>query len=122
MSEIEIGELDDIADGDYRIFAVGTLEVGIFRRGETLHAYENRCPHHGGPVCQGKMIPQTEEMIMPDKTSRGVRFSSRMNIICPWHGYEFDIETGRHPGDRNVRLRPVPVSVRDSRVYLTLPG
>jgi nitrite reductase/ring-hydroxylating ferredoxin subunit len=122
MSEVEIGGLSEIADGDYRIFAVGALEIGIFRRGETLVAYENRCPHFGGPVCQGKMIPQTEEMIMPDKTSRGVRFSPRMNIICPWHGYEFDIETGRHPGDRNVRLRPVPVSVRDSRVYVTLPA
>ncbi|HTY70569.1 MAG TPA: Rieske 2Fe-2S domain-containing protein [Alphaproteobacteria bacterium] len=122
MTEIEVGSLGDFADGDCRVLAVGDVEVGIFRRGEKLIAYENECPHYGGPVCQGKMIPQTEEAIMPDKTSLGIRFSKTMNIICPWHGYEFSIETGRHPGDSSVRLKPVDVTVRDSRVFIRVPG
>ena len=63
-----VGSCNELADGDYRIVAVGELEVGIFRLGERFVAYENRCPHHGGPVCQGKLFNRVEEIIMPDQT------------------------------------------------------
>src|SRR5262249_3651448 len=82
-------------------------EFGIFREGDRLVAYENHCPHDGGPVCQGKVIPRVEEELAPDQTSRGLRFSKKRNIVCPWHGWEFDIESGRHCGDPKYRLRPV---------------
>ena len=53
--------------------------------------------------------------------SRGLRFSKKRNIVCPWHGWEFDIESGRHCGDPKYRLRPVDVKVRDNRVYVSIP-
>jgi nitrite reductase/ring-hydroxylating ferredoxin subunit len=120
MDEVAIAKLSDLADGDHRIFAVGTLEVGIFRLGDRVVAYENVCPHAGGPVCQGKIFRKVEEALTPDKKSAGLRFSDRRNVVCPWHGYEFDLETGCHPGDPNVRLTPVPVAIRDGQIYLSL--
>jgi nitrite reductase/ring-hydroxylating ferredoxin subunit len=121
MSEIIIGSCSELADGDYRIVAVGELEIGIFRLGQRFVAYENRCPHYGGPVCQGKLFNRVEEIIMPDQTSRGLRFANERHIVCPWHGYEFDLDTGRHPGDSRVRLRPIPVRVADGNIYLETP-
>ena len=56
MDEVAVGKLTDIADGDYRVFALENLEVGIFRTGSKVLAYENVCPHAGGPVCQGKIF------------------------------------------------------------------
>jgi len=50
----------------------------------------------------------------------GLRFSNRRHVVCPWHGYEFDIETGRHPGDPAVRLKPVKVDVRDGQIFIKL--
>jgi nitrite reductase/ring-hydroxylating ferredoxin subunit len=93
----------------------------VFRLGKTLVAYKNECPHYGGPVCQGKIFNQTEEQLGADKTSLGLRFTAARNIVCPWHGYEFNLETGCHPGDPKVRLEPIAVAVRDSRVYLQVP-
>ena len=122
MTEIMVGACSELADGDYRIVAVGELEVGIFRLGDRFVAYENRCPHHGGPVCQGKLFNRVEEIIMPDQTSRGLRFSKDRHVVCPWHGYEFDLDTGRHPGDPRVRLRPIPVRVVDDGIYIDAPG
>ncbi len=122
MAEIEIGKLSEFADGDGRVLAVGPIEIGIFRLGNKLVAYRNECPHYGGPVCQGKIFNQTEEILAADKTSRGLRFSSTRNIVCPWHGYEFNLETGCHPGDASVRLEPMEVAVRNERVYLQVPG
>jgi nitrite reductase (NADH) small subunit len=122
VSEVALAAVDDIADGDHRIFKVGALEVGVFRLQDKVYAWENRCPHAGGPVCQGKIFRKVEEVLGPDQKSLGLRFSARPQIVCPWHGFEFDIATGRHPGDPKVRLRPVPVEVREGRIYVRAPG
>ena len=121
MEEVSVAKLTDIADGDYRVFAVEELEVGIFRTGSKVLAYENVCPHAGGPVCQGKIFHQVEEIITPDKKSAGLRFGKQRHIVCPWHGYEFDLATGCHPGDASVRLTPVKVAVRDGQIYVSVP-
>ena len=122
MNEIMVGELSEFAEGGYRVLRVDTFEFGVFRQGDRVVAYENYCPHDGGPVCQGKVIPRVEEELGPDQTSRGLRFSDKRNIVCPWHGWEFDIESGRHCGDPTYRLRPVDVRVRDNRVYVSVPS
>jgi nitrite reductase/ring-hydroxylating ferredoxin subunit len=119
-NEIAVAAVDDIADGDYRIFAIDATEVGVFRVGDKILAYENVCPHAGGPVCQGQIFNRVEEPLTPDKKSLGLRFSARRNIVCPWHGYEFDIETGCHPGDRAMALKRVKVDVRGGQIFVML--
>ena len=114
MTEIMVGACSELADGDHRIVAVGELEVGIFRLGDRFVAYENRCPHHGGPVCQGKLFNRVEEIIMPDQTSRGLRFSKDRHVVCPWHGYEFDLDTGS-PSRRPARSPAADTGARSGR-------
>lgn len=122
MSEVALAALADIADGEHRIFKLGTLEVGVFRLQDKVVAWENRCPHAGGPVCQGRIYRKVEEVLGEDRKSLGLRFSQTPQIVCPWHGFEFDVATGRHPGDPKVRLRAVPVSVRDGQIYVRAGG
>ncbi|MBI2749285.1 MAG: Rieske (2Fe-2S) protein [Burkholderiales bacterium] len=122
MSEVLVGELAQIADGDHRVFLVGSLEVGLFRQGERVIGWENRCPHAGGPVCQGKIYRKVDEALGPDRKSLGLRFTATPQIVCPWHGYEFDVATGRHPGDPKFRLKAVQVAVRDGHIYVRAPG
>src|SRR5260370_9932017 len=111
MNEIMVGEFRDFTEGGYRVLRVDEFEFGIFRQGDRLLAYENHCPHDGGPVCQGKVIPRVEEELAPARTSRGLRFSNRRNIVCPWHGWQFDIESARHCGDPTSPLRPFNLPV-----------
>jgi nitrite reductase/ring-hydroxylating ferredoxin subunit len=59
---------------------------------------------------------------MPDQTSRGLRFTQDRHVVCPWHGYEFNLDTGRHPGDPRMRLRSIPVRVSDDGIYIEAPG
>ena len=120
MDEVAVGRLAELGDGDYKVFAVDAFEVGVFRVGDKVIAYKNDCPHAGGPVCQGKIFHQIDETLTPDKRSAGLRHSKRRNIVCPWHGYEFDIETGCHPGDPTVRLTPVKVAVRDGEIFVAV--
>ena len=69
------------------------------------------------------MLPLALEDVREDKKSDGRVFSKdQLNIICPWHGFEFDIRTGEHPIKKRYRLRKVPVEVRDGYVYVTPPA
>ena len=100
---------------------VGETTLGIFRVGGRLFAYLNTCPHMGGPVCQGLLIPAVREVVDDDRVSRGYAFDdSEPRIVCPWHGYEFAIETGSHPARPSIRLTPVMVEEEGGDVYVTL--
>ncbi len=122
MTVIKVGSIEEFPDGECRVLSVDGLEVGVFRQGERLVAYQNVCPHYGGPVCQGKIFNRVEEVIAPDQTSRGLRFGGQRHIVCPWHGYEFDLESGAHPGDPDMRLTRIAIEVRDDAVYLEARG
>lgn len=119
MSEIFVADVDAIKDGERRIVTDGALEIGVFRLGNDYFAWESNCPHQGGPVCQGRIMNRVAELIGDDKRSHGYRFVEEdMHIICPWHGFEFDLRTGRHPGDPNTKLRGFAVIIREGNIYV----
>jgi nitrite reductase/ring-hydroxylating ferredoxin subunit len=123
MREIAIGKVAAFPDPGRKVVEVDGVAVGVFRHNGAFTAYENVCPHMGGPVCQGKIIARVEERVREDKTSLGLSFSrTQSNIVCPWHGYEFDIATGQHQGNPRLRLRPVEIKVVDDDLVVTLPS
>jgi nitrite reductase/ring-hydroxylating ferredoxin subunit len=116
-----VGRSDGIAEHGRLVVDIGDRTVGIFRVGGKLFAYENTCPHMGGPVCQGLVIPAVRELINDKQVSTGYAFDeSEMRIVCPWHGYEFSIETGSHPAKPSIRLKRVAVEEDNGDVYVTL--
>ena len=115
------GPSGSIPDNGRLVVDIGDRTIGIFRVAGKLHAYENTCPHMGGPVCQGLVIPAVREVLNDRQVSTGYRFDeSEMRIVCPWHGYEFSIETGSHPAKESIRLKRVPVDEEGGEVYVTL--
>jgi nitrite reductase/ring-hydroxylating ferredoxin subunit len=123
MREVVIGKVSEFPDSGRQIVAVADAEVGVFCVGGRFTAFENVCPHLGGPVCQGKVIPRVQEVIAEDKTSLGLAFSKdQTNVACPWHGYEFDVQTGRHQGNSHMRLRAVKIEVVDGNLVVSVPG
>ena len=121
MRKIRVGSVGDFADPGKQVFVVGDEEIGVFRLGDSFHAWLNVCPHQGGPVCQGRIYPRVRENLDARKQSHGRVYDDELvNIVCPWHGLEFDIRTGRHPGTDALALDPVDVSVESGTVYVTL--
>ena len=119
MVEVKVAAVSAFADPDGKVFEIGDREVGVFHVGGEFRAWENHCPHLGGPACQGIIMPLTHESIQPDRTSTGRQFDRKnFNIVCPWHGFEFDIRTGRHPTNSRVRLKPVELRVDRDDIYV----
>ena len=39
-------------------------------------------------------------------------------VICPWHGWAYDIKTGEHAGDPDIRIPTYKIVVEEQTVYL----
>jgi nitrite reductase/ring-hydroxylating ferredoxin subunit len=112
----------EISEGSRIVAQFEKIAVGIFRLHGNLYAWENKCPHMGGPVCQGTILPRVIEPLSDSKASTGFAFDQTdMHLVCPWHGFEFSIATGRHAAHGNAKLRTVPVNEIDGEVYVDLP-
>ena len=119
MQEVFVAGVEEIADGERRVVEGGEYEIGVFRLGDDYFAWESNCPHQGGPVCQGRIMNRVTEVLDEGKRSSGFRFVEEdVHIICPWHGFEFNIRTGTHPGDSQAQLRGFEVAIRDGGVYV----
>jgi nitrite reductase/ring-hydroxylating ferredoxin subunit len=119
MPKIFVSKVAEFEDGRCRIVIEGDLEVGVYRRGSTYYAYENMCHHQGGPACEGITMHKVEEILRPDKTYVAQRFNmDQEHIVCPWHGYEYDMKTGECVPDRSLKLKKFDVVTEGDSVYV----
>lgn len=78
-----------VADG--RVFAV-------FKVDGTIHVLDGICAHAGGPLGKGSL---------------------RKNIVtCPWHGWQFNIETGRHCLTERICQTTYPARIEAGSVII----
>ncbi len=121
-SRHHVAASDQLPDGGRLVVDVGLTTIGIFRVNGRLYAYENVCPHQGGPVCQGLLIPGVVETIdRESNASTGFTFNDAdARIVCPWHGFEFRIVDGCHPAKASIRLRAVAVDEAAGGIYVAV--
>jgi len=110
-----VSRVDEIVAGGRKIVEVGGRSIGIFRVGDEFFALRNRCPHQGGPLCEGVLWGLWEAPAPGD-----IRYSRKGEILtCGWHGWEFDIRTGQSWCDpRKLRVRAYKVSVESGATML----
>src|SRR3954453_8921809 len=97
MAEIQVCREGDFADGGVMVVTAGSVEIGvIFSKGQ-YYAYRNRCPHQGGPACEGLKMPRVVEKIGDKGVHLAQEFhESDMHILSPLHGWEFHLKDGTH--------------------------
>jgi len=123
MRDVNIGRVSEFSDPDRKIIGFDRFEIAVFKLDGQFYAYLNHCPHMGGPACQGKIIARVEEDLAQDRTSRGMVFSKTdLHVVCPWHGFEFDIRTGVHPGNPRARLRKIKLQVQGGDIVISVPA
>lgn len=76
----------------------GPLRLVVCRRPGAVHAYEDHCPHAGGPLSQGNFVEG--------------------RLICPWHAWEFLCETGQWDANPAVALRRVDVRIQEGMIWV----
>jgi nitrite reductase/ring-hydroxylating ferredoxin subunit len=91
VRSVVVARADEIAPGERKIVEIGGRSIGVFNLAGEYFALRNRCPHQGGPLCEGFRFAPLRSAT-PGEYERG---SERAVIRCPWHGWEFEIRTGR---------------------------
>lgn len=90
---MKVARVDEVQEGEARVFEVGDVEIAICRVGGVFYAIENVCSHDGGPLGEGRLYGES--------------------IECPRHGARFDVRNGavvRMPAVVPVRSFPTRVS------------
>ena len=77
MSEhrwVRVTACDNIPPREGRTARVGDCELAIFNLGDRFFTIDNRCPHQGGPLCDGIV--------------------TGASVVCPLHAWKVDLDTG----------------------------
>lgn len=106
----------ELPPGGRRIVEIDGRSIGIFNVGGTFHALHNGCPHKAGPLCEGPISGTT----LPTDDYSYTYGREGEIVRCAWHGWEFEIATGRSVADPGVRARTYAVSVEDGQVVVRL--
>src|SRR5438270_7086317 len=112
----EVAKVGEIAPGGRKIVEVAGRSIGVFNLQGTFVAVLNICPHELGPVCRGRLGGTT----LPSAPGE-FRWGREGEILaCPWHGWEFDLLTGKALADSRKSLRRYPVTVEEGTVFVLL--
>lgn len=117
MAEYDVGAIDDFPLDAHKVVLAGRLEIGVFNVNGEIHALPNICPHQFGPLCRGKTNGTTVCNAETDWTFTWQRQGEI--LTCPWHGIEFDIQTGVSLPSPKMWVRPYRVEIRDDRVIVS---
>jgi 3-phenylpropionate/trans-cinnamate dioxygenase ferredoxin component len=71
---VEIGKINDIAEGTLKQVDVKGVEVMLSRVNNKYYAVQNRCPHMGGNLSRGTLAGQI--------------------VTCPVHKSQYDVTDG----------------------------
>ena len=97
----KVARLADIPSQGGLAVSIEGVEFGLYRVGDRVYAMEDSCPHAGYPLHEGDL----------DGTL----------VICPGHGWEFDLESGLAPGETDEEpLTRYPVRVEGEDVLVDL--
>jgi nitrite reductase/ring-hydroxylating ferredoxin subunit len=107
-----IGSPSDIAAGSRRLINIPQLgDVGVFNLHGEYFAVRNVCPHMGGPMCKGKLTGTTRANFRPGRRPEPEWIREGEILRCPWHGWEFDIRTGKALFSERTRIVTYDVHV-----------
>ena len=100
MVEYMIGKVGEFRSGSAVAIQAGRHTIAIFRTGDEFFAISNACPHKGASLCDGEIL--VKERI----------------VRCPWHHWNWRLDTGRLEGDPRQRVRTYEVAIDGDEVIL----
>jgi 3-phenylpropionate/trans-cinnamate dioxygenase ferredoxin subunit len=88
---VVVAPVGEFPPGERHIVEVGGRSIGVFRVGGRFYGIRNRCPHQGGPLCRGHLLDDA----VADAPGSPRISENPLRVACPWHGWEYDLETGQ---------------------------
>jgi len=90
LAEVPVGSIKEVQ--------VGGQAIALANVAGTVYAISNTCLHRGGPLGDGQLEGNV--------------------VTCPWHGWQFDVTTGKIKQNATVGVASYPVEVRGDDIFV----
>ena len=102
MAYVPVVRGADIPAGRGCLVEAGAYTLAVFNRGDgRFHAVSALCPHEDGPLADGWLEADA--------------------VVCPWHGFDFDLETGQCRVADDLSIGVYPTRVVNGTVEVDVP-
>jgi nitrite reductase/ring-hydroxylating ferredoxin subunit len=98
MSFVRAAKVSEVPPGTIREFQVDGKSVALANVEGQFHAINNICVHRGGPLGDGPLEGAV--------------------VTCPWHGWQYDVRTGKVGQSPTMGVDCYPVEVRADEVFI----
>jgi nitrite reductase/ring-hydroxylating ferredoxin subunit len=95
-----VARADDIPPGTLVAVQVDEHEIAIANVGGEFFATQGHCLHLNGPLGHGCLEGTV--------------------LSCPWHGWQYDVRTGKNEFDHAIQLQTFEVRVEDGEVKVAI--
>ncbi|MCV4234743.1 Rieske (2Fe-2S) protein [Virgibacillus sp. LDC1] len=107
---------EDVPEGGHAVVNIEGREIGIYRVNGEYHAILNYCPHQGAPICAGLVSGTT----LPSEVYDYEYGRAGEIVRCPWHGWEFDLQTGKSLFSDRIRVKKYKVEVQEGKIGVVM--
>lgn len=97
---VTVAACDDVPEGEGRSFEVAGTRIAVFNVGGEYYAIDDVCVHRGGPLGDGALAGSV--------------------VICPWHGWKFDVTSGRNPEDPEIGVPTYPCRIENGHIEVEI--
>lgn len=118
MGKFVVGKVSELPPSSRRIVRVNGREIGVFNVKGKYYALRNLCPHQSAPLCLGELTG----LAVSDEPGE-IEWTREGEILrCPWHGWEFDIISGRTVFASRARVKTYDVQVEKATLARLVEG
>ena len=93
-----IGQEAELRGAGRKLFDAAGQRLAAFFVDEDWVVIDNHCPHQGGPIGAGQLEGRC--------------------LTCPWHGFQFDPETGAAPAPFEDRVQTHEVKFENGVIWV----
>jgi nitrite reductase (NADH) small subunit len=98
MAFVRAARKDEIPSGTIREFQIDGKTLAISNVDGKFYAINNTCLHRGGPLGQGPLSGKV--------------------VTCPWHGWQYDVTTGKVVGNAAVGVGCYTLEARGEDIWV----
>ena len=104
MPTIPLLQVSELPVNSHKSVRVGHKTIALFNYDGEITALEHACIHKGGDLGQGSI------RIHEDR---------QRYVVCPWHGWEYNIKTGAAPYGYKDRQARYEVMVENGMIFIS---
>ena len=97
---VRVARTSELAPGRGMVVTVANTEIALFNVAGRFYAINNLCRHEGGPLGEGDL----DDCV----------------VTCPWHGWQYNVTTGKNDAEPSVCVESYPVRVQGDEVQVEI--